>query len=329
MTRETKIGLLVGLAFIIVIGILLSDHLTATTEPPTAPLARAGQTARQAVTTVGQPTAPVIVRAPQQVMPSGPIVTREELQPQRRPIEFAQPTANGPAQGAGQTANGSAIAMATPSLEQGQPTVTETPSLPGNDPMARLAAAHSDVLQVVGSSQTEPQHQQVEQTAATTGAPVATRTYVVQEGDSLSRIAAKTLGANTKANRDAIIRANPSLAADPNKVIVGRTYIIPTGPLPQVFTTPTNPPALPKDKPQAALAKVSATGKSSSSSTTYWYTVKENDSLWKIAMEQLGTGNAYQQIKDLNKDVLKGSDNVRPNMRLRLPAKSQPVASAS
>ena len=35
MTRETKIGLLVGLAFIIVIGILLSDHMTSTTQPPT------------------------------------------------------------------------------------------------------------------------------------------------------------------------------------------------------------------------------------------------------------------------------------------------------
>ena len=40
MTRETKIGLLVGLAFIIVIGILLSDHLTSSTEPPMATLAQ-------------------------------------------------------------------------------------------------------------------------------------------------------------------------------------------------------------------------------------------------------------------------------------------------
>ena len=36
MTRETKIGLLVGLAFIIVIGILLSDYNRI--ESPTAPL---------------------------------------------------------------------------------------------------------------------------------------------------------------------------------------------------------------------------------------------------------------------------------------------------
>ena len=36
MTRETKIGLLVGLAFIIVIGILLSDQLMRATEAPPA-----------------------------------------------------------------------------------------------------------------------------------------------------------------------------------------------------------------------------------------------------------------------------------------------------
>src|SRR6476620_8690780 len=53
MTRETKIGLLVGLAFIIVIGILLSDHLTTSTEPPQATLADAGNNVRSGVTTPG------------------------------------------------------------------------------------------------------------------------------------------------------------------------------------------------------------------------------------------------------------------------------------
>ena len=43
MTRETKIGLLVGLCFIIVIGILLSDHFRSTMEPPEAALVNAGQ----------------------------------------------------------------------------------------------------------------------------------------------------------------------------------------------------------------------------------------------------------------------------------------------
>ena len=48
MTRETKISLLVGLAFIIVIGILLSDHFRSTQELPQAVLADVGATARRA-----------------------------------------------------------------------------------------------------------------------------------------------------------------------------------------------------------------------------------------------------------------------------------------
>ena len=39
MTRETKIGLLVGLAFIIVVGILLADQLGRSIEPPPANVA--------------------------------------------------------------------------------------------------------------------------------------------------------------------------------------------------------------------------------------------------------------------------------------------------
>jgi nucleoid-associated protein YgaU len=57
------------------------------------------------------------------------------------------------------------------------------------------------------------------------------------------------------------------------------------------------------------------------------YTVKDNDSLWKIASEQLGSGARYTEIRDLNPDVLKGSDNVHVGMRLKLPAKA--VANAN
>jgi nucleoid-associated protein YgaU len=52
------------------------------------------------------------------------------------------------------------------------------------------------------------------------------------------------------------------------------------------------------------------------------YTVKDNDSLWKIASEQLGSGNRWAEIRDLNADVLKGSEQVHANMRLKLPAKA-------
>src|SRR3954470_23038371 len=81
MTRETKIGLLVGLAFIIVIGILLSDHLTSSTEPPPAPLAGAGSSVRAAGTTPAGPGNPPIttVTAPQGIAPQQTVPTRNEL----------------------------------------------------------------------------------------------------------------------------------------------------------------------------------------------------------------------------------------------------------
>ena len=53
MTRETKIGLLVGLAFIIVIGILLSDHLTNSTEAPPAVIAQTARGVRESIAVPG------------------------------------------------------------------------------------------------------------------------------------------------------------------------------------------------------------------------------------------------------------------------------------
>jgi hypothetical protein len=62
MTREAKIGLLVALAFILVIGILLSDHVTSATREPAAPLALIEDAIRGSTSTPGgavaQPQSP-------------------------------------------------------------------------------------------------------------------------------------------------------------------------------------------------------------------------------------------------------------------------------
>src|SRR5687767_38244 len=93
MTRETKIGLLVGLAFIIVIGILLSDHLTSTTEPQQAQLTQVGGNVRSATSAPGVANAPPqVTQVPptNNVAPQQPVPTKEDITPKAPPVEIVQ-----------------------------------------------------------------------------------------------------------------------------------------------------------------------------------------------------------------------------------------------
>ena len=261
MTRETKIGLLVGLTFIIVVGVLISDYMTSTREPQPAPLQMAGNDLRNGL---GQPrseeAAPVAIH-PANVSPRQAVPTREELTPKPTVVAVAPP----------------------PAVPPSVATLTEVAHRNGEE----LVSANGQPL----TNNNPP--------PVTQSTP---STYTAEPGDSLSKIAAKTLGANTKANRAAIIAINPSLRDNPNMIVVGREYAIPTSSgtttaAPIIVNTPTN---------------AAKTG----------YIVKSGDTLWSIAVDQLGDANAISAIKDLNRDVLGDSDRLRPNMRLRLPAKA-------
>jgi nucleoid-associated protein YgaU len=135
------------------------------------------------------------------------------------------------------------------------------------------------------------------------------------------------MGGNTKANRDALIAANPTLQQNANMVIAGRTYVIPPGSGSPTSSSNSTLPAQPAPVAQApAPAPTPAAAPAAPTTPQYFYTVKPGDSLTKIAVMQLGNADAVPAIMDLNKETLKGKDVIRPNMKLRLPAK--PVASA-
>jgi nucleoid-associated protein YgaU len=356
MTRETKIGLLVGLAFIIVIGILLSDHMTSTTQPPTAALADAAANVRESVTPPA-PTnpGPAPVGNVPPITPANPVLTQSEL---HRPVApppapVSQVVIGGPT---GQPAGSSPIAIrqtGSPLLPQlpqqfAQPTGQvviggeTTPAQPEDATSALEQWAQAPTNNTT-TTQTPP--------AKPTLASAATgpkQEYVAVAGDSLSRIAAKTLGADNKANREAIVKANPTLQKNPNLVVEGRKYTIPAAatvaaaqpaaPTPAAIagamhasaqipdTVPVAPRTPAKAIPVTELVDV-LPASTPAAGGGIWYVVKDNDNLWKIAAEQLGSGNAWLQIKEMNKDVLKGGDTVQPNMRLRLPGK--PLASAA
>jgi LysM repeat protein len=140
------------------------------------------------------------------------------------------------------------------------------------------------------------------------------REYEVLSGDSLSKIAQKFYGSSNRQYRDAIVAANPSLKADPNRLIAGVKYVIPAIEMGSNTTAQNSQtPAVPKVTPKVA------------ESSEHFYTVKAGDNLWAIARDQCGDTAALAALKELNKDALKGGDGIRVGMKLRLPTK--PVAS--
>ncbi len=344
MTRETKIGLLVGLAFIIVIGILLSDHLTSSTEPPQASLGQVGNNVRQTTVTPGATAPPITAVVTPQVQPQQPVMTQQEAnRPQPVQIINVGPTQSQPQQPR------SVVAIQPPAQpqqrQQPQPQdevaqndnssndvpITRTPTVKGSigdvaqqvgEPLVGL---HGETVTTSnGNSSSNPSQTQKQPVIVATNAG---KQYKAEEGDSVSSMARKFMGANTKANRDAIVAANPSLQANPDRIISGHTYLIPNAVDSSASSQqPTQAPVQPST-PAAPSKPQTASSDSSSSPNDNVYVVKAGDNLSKIAVMQCGDGGAVTAIKDLNKDILKDSDVIQVGMKLRLPSK--PLASAA
>ena len=360
MTRETKIGLLVGLAFIIVIGILLSDQLMRSTEPPPAALSSVADTLRKGTVTPASnnpPVTRVVQQTAQDVSPETAVPTREEITRPQPPVTIVEIRPGGNASN-GANNNGGGVVIGpgnTNNVHQGQGPVAPLGqagravgligadqqagrSQPGtngglHNSLAEAAAALGETLvgpdgqplrATHGLTPMPPVYPQDPSQARTGTGPgaVSMKQHKAEVGDSLSRMASRFMGSDTKANRDAIIKANPTLEANPDMIIAGRTYSIPvtapTGAAAQGPAVRQAPPA-PATTADRTPAPIKAAG------GEYFYQVKPGDSLTKIAKEQLGDATTVSAIKELNRDVVKDWNRLNVGTKLKLPAK--PLAS--
>jgi nucleoid-associated protein YgaU len=190
-----------------------------------------------------------------------------------------------------------------------------------------------------------PAAQEAVNTAAVSPEPNQTQAvkqlavYEVRSGDSLAEIALKFYGqkeGKKLASIDRIFNANKDKLSSIESIQVGQKLIIPaienkTEELVKTGMFEKVKPAASKDSKQAAkeAAKKSDTPKEAKAQKEQKqpkeqfriYTIKGSDSLWQIAVKQLGDGNRYKEIIKLNKDVLKDGDSLVVGTKIKLPAK--------
>lgn len=330
VTRDAKIGLLVGLAFILIVGILLSEHITSATTPQQAELAMAGTKVREAVAT---PTAPEPKLASLKIdpnpQPAQSLVTRDQLDSRTLPptarIELGTPER-------GQIKviridSPDPVANAVPVRPEADTSAppTQNDIVAGADqsqnavPLALNDVARQHGLELMAVDETAGRTSLISGSPApenpaakpiTNGAKV--KEYIAQPGDSLSRIASRQMGAATPANQAAIIALNPSLQKDPSRILAGAKYLIPADAWAAAMGNPYE---------ESARAEAKKTDTKPAEVKTTIYEVKPGDSLWKIAEREVGSANAIAQIKQLNAELLGDSDLVKVGTKLKLPAK--------
>ncbi|MDB5326195.1 MAG: hypothetical protein JWM57_1764, partial [Phycisphaerales bacterium] len=329
--------------------------LPISTERPAAPLADAGHGVRNGMGAPGaaadeparaaEPTAPV--PTPADLTPKAPVTSVAVVPPQPQASTNGTTvivTDNGATQiPAPITQTQTQTQPPAPQAEQ-PPLVIRTPTDPfSNDPVARVAKQMGEVVVPVNGTtvtkQTTITTKVTHEANTVAGNTTAAREYKAVAGDTLSRLASQLPGGNVKANRDAVVAMNPTLQKDPNKVVSGRTYLLPAAaPAKEVAVAEATEPKIvapkttdvkpvdAKSDAKKTIARVDDAKNPANTAEQRIYVVKAGDTLSKIASAELGSKTEVDTIRTLNADKLKG-DVIKVNMKLKLPAKV--LASAS
>lgn len=295
MTREAKVGLLLGLAFIVAIAVVLrgvhQEGPALTQELGVLPR----DTPDEAVEPIGDRVEQLLTPVRQRAHFT-PATTVEETVAQNDRVRqrVVVPLAGTVVlQENGERGNG---AM---SLYGG--TVRHEQELPGR----KTPPTASSALESVAESTTlEPL---IEAARIDAFAPRGPRRngkkpqhiYVVKQGDSLSSIAKQVYGeveGNRRVHSTRIYQANKEQMRSMDFLSVGQRLQI---------------PALPEQPQELQIAPAKARQRT--------YEVKNGDSLWKIAARVLGDGGRYHEIAKLNADTLSDEDSLQVGMRLRIP----------
>lgn len=294
MARETKLGMLVGLGFIICFAIILENR---------------GRTER------------VVPQMPHQIL------SQARIDPQAGDSSAVQAKVRRYAEGINRRAQPVAGGVQQVSERRPVETVVEQPlarshSLEPAGPMgdaqttmAQLTAKQSNSSESGQAGVQEPAITVVESKPEPAVEMPATNVeiriaghYTVKTGDTLSRIASRQYGSSAKRVIDAIFDANRATMSSPNDLRSGATIDLPAidGLEPgDGQVTRGNPPQkteVVENQPQYR-----------------WYQIRKGDRYSTIAQKQLGSAGRWKELAELNRDIFPDPAKIRFGVRIRIP----------
>ena len=120
-------------------------------------------------------------------------------------------------------------------------------------------------------------------------------------------------------NNIRFFKNNSTLPESPHEISLGQSLVVP-----KLLASELEKINIAGIFPSSMFEKVESIGKKHISADNreakgVQYVVREGDTLWNIAAEQLGNGSRYKEISTLNADVLKNENDLTIGMRLSLP----------
>lgn len=281
MTREHKLALIVGFSLVLVVGILISDHLSpASLDEPLETLSFSLPLADPEPFVVPSPRS----REPAREQPALPISEQTEQTPAQDPIILLPVDPPEPA-------------MNSPT---GPVEIVQGGSRMPDQPATRNGARSP----VPGFVPVEPERTN---RVTPTNTPSTHAKYVVQEGDTVAGIARRFLGSDTRWPE--IQALNPDRVSKEGGVRAGVTLKVP------ISSTAGSGLLNTQERRSDSVRPVTPDSGSKRN-----YVVKANDTLSQIAQKELGTSKRMDEILKLNKDKIENPDEIYEGLKLVLPA---------
>ncbi|MBL0922571.1 MAG: LysM peptidoglycan-binding domain-containing protein [Phycisphaerales bacterium] len=293
MTRELKLALILGSSLVLVVGVLISDHLSG---------ARDARIAR---------VDPPLVAQPVEQMPS---LTAGSPRPgAQTPPVVATPD---------ETYQSPQIALGDPAPQPVQPesdpnrwTVEQLAAYARQigvtlQPVDELTAAETDQVRspfelVMGQPTVRDGAAAQPGRAPETGVAPRTSEYTVEAGDTLWKLAARFLGNGSR--HQELAAMNTDRLGSGGELRVGTKIRVPASATQGAAPT-TNPAAGKNAKPADTKAETPRT-----------YTVQSGDTLRKIATKTLGSESRWKDILEANKSTIKDPNALRVGVKLQIP----------